>query len=89
MDHDGNGDGFMDMPKLRQYNLMHRWAYVSPRWISQLMLRGLHDEREGGQSRKHANAASSELLYSTSVKTNAMRCNGKTVLPLMPITTRQ
>lgn len=40
MDHDGNGDGFMDMPKLRQYNLMHRWAYVSPRWISQLLLRG-------------------------------------------------
>ena len=39
MDHDGNGDGFMDMPKLRQYNLMHRWAYVSPRWISQLMRR--------------------------------------------------
>ena len=70
MDHDGNGDGFMDMPKLRQYNLMHRWAYVSPRWISQLMLRGLHDEREGGQSRKHANDASSELLYSTLVKTN-------------------
>ena len=48
MDHDGNGDGFMDMPKLRQYNVMHRWAYVSPRWISQLMLRGLHDERNGG-----------------------------------------
>ena len=70
MDHDGNGDGFMDMPKLRQYNLMHRWAYVSPVWISQLMLRGLRDERDGGQSRKHANPASSESLYSTSVKTN-------------------
>lgn len=70
MDHDGNSDGFMDMPKLRQYNVMHRWAYVSPVWISQLMLRALRDERDGGQSRKHANPASSELLYSTSVKTN-------------------
>ena len=70
MDHDGNSDGFMDMPKLRQYNLMHRWAYVSPVWISQLMLRGLRDERDGGQSRKHANPVSSEPLYSTSVKTN-------------------
>ena len=70
MDHDGNSDGFMDMPKLRQYNLMHRWAYVSPVWISQLMLRGLRDERNGGQSQKHANPASSESLYSTSVKTN-------------------
>ena len=70
MDHDGNGDGFMDMPKLRQYNLMHRWAYVSPVWISQLMLRCLRDERDGGQSRKHVNPVSSESLYSTSVKTN-------------------
>ena len=70
LDHDGNGDGFMDMPKLRQYNLMHRWAYVSPRWISQLMLRGLHDEREGGQSKKHAERKSSTPLYNTSVKTN-------------------
>lgn len=70
MDHDGNGDGFMDMPKLRQYNLMHRWAYVSPRWISQLMLRGLHDERNGGQSRKHSATSMPEPLYTTSVKTN-------------------
>lgn len=70
MDHDGNSDGFMDMPKLRQYNLMHRWAYVSPVWISQLMLRGLRDERDGGQSRKHTNPVSSEPLYPTSVKTN-------------------
>ena len=70
-DHDGNADGFMDMPKLRQYNLMHRWAYVSPFWISQLMLRGLHDEREGGQSKKHASTASSEQpLYTTSTTTN-------------------
>ena len=70
MDHDGNYDGFIDMPKLRQYNIMHRWAYVSPRWISQLMVRALHDERNGGQSRKHAAADSAELPYSTSVKTN-------------------
>ncbi len=70
MDHDGNDDGFMDMPKLRQYNIMHRWAYVSPRWISQLMVRALHDERKGGQSLKHTNTDSAELPYSTSVKTN-------------------
>ena len=69
MDHDGNGDGFMDMPKLRQYNLMHRWAYVSPRWISQLLLRGLHDERRGGQSAKHT-TLSSAPLYATAVETD-------------------
>ena len=50
MDHDGNSDGFMDMPKLRQYNLMHRWAYVSPVWISQLMLRGFLSGNAPGSS---------------------------------------
>lgn len=49
-DHDGNGDGFMDMPKIRQYNMMHRWAYVSPKWISQLSLHFIKDERTSGQS---------------------------------------
>lgn len=52
-DHDGNGDGFMDMPKLRQYNLMHRWAYVAPDFISQLAIRLLKDERTGGMSSHH------------------------------------
>ena len=68
-EHDGNGDGFMDMPKLRQYNLMHRWAYVSPVWISQLSLRVLRDERNGGQSAKHRSGMT-EPLYTTSVETN-------------------
>lgn len=51
--HDGNGDGFMDMPQQRQYNIMHRWAYVSPRWISQLSLRLLRDDRHSGQHPHH------------------------------------
>ena len=68
-EHDGNGDSFMDMPKLRQYNLMHRWAYVSPGWISQLSLRILRDERNGGQSAKHSSGMT-EPLYTTSVETN-------------------
>ena len=69
-DHDGNNDGFMDMPKVRQYNVMHRWAYVSSDWISQLMLRILRDERSGGQSAKHASHDASSPLYTTSVRTN-------------------
>lgn len=49
-DHDSDGDGFMDMPKLRQVNGMWRMAYVSPVWISQLSLKGLYDERVSGMS---------------------------------------
>lgn len=75
MDHDGNDDGFMDMPKLRQYNLMHRWAYVSPVWISQLSARVLRDERIGGQSTHHTK--SDAPLYTTSVKTNRYEAQWK------------
>ena len=67
--HDGNDDGFMDMPQIRQYNLMHRWAYVSPGWISQLSMRVLRDERNGGQSASH-HADSTDPLYTTAVTTN-------------------
>ncbi|MDO4497127.1 MAG: TonB-dependent receptor [Bacteroidales bacterium] len=49
-DHDGNGDGFMDMPKVKQYNLMDRWCWKSRHWISQLSVRGLHEERLSGVS---------------------------------------
>lgn len=73
-EHDGNGDGFMDMPKVRQYNVMHRWAYVSPLWISQLSMRVLRDERTGGQSAKHAGSAP---LYSTHVSTNRYEAQWK------------
>lgn len=86
-DHDGNDDSFMDMPKLRQYNVMHRWAYVSPRWISQLMLRGLHDEREGGQSRKHADIFPRNRSILLLSGPTATRCNGRTDLRSMPTTT--
>lgn len=75
-DHDGNGDGFMDMPKIRQYNLMHRWAYVSPVWISQLMVRVLRDERTGGQSGKHGGSLT-EPLYTTMVNTDRIEAQWK------------
>lgn len=75
MDHDANGDGFMDMPKTRQYNVMHRWAYVSPLWISQLAMRVLRDEREGGQSVKHLGQGAER--YATSVTTNRYEAQWK------------
>lgn len=76
MDHDGNGDGFMDMPLVRQYNLMHRWAYVSPTWISQLSLRVLDDDRIGGQSAKHHTNVT-DSLYTTWVKTKRYEAQWK------------
>ena len=68
-DHDRGGDGFMDMPKLRQYNGMWRMAYVSPLWISQLSFKGLHDERQSGMSR-HAHQQDHMPLYGIDITAN-------------------
>lgn len=73
--HDGNGDGFMDMPKQRQWNVMHRWAYVSPLWISQLSMRVLRDERISGQ---HADHYIPDMpAYTTDVTTNRYEAQWK------------
>lgn len=48
--HDSNEDGFMDMPKIRQYNVMNKWAYSSEHYVSHLSLRLLRDDRKSGQA---------------------------------------
>lgn len=78
-DHDGNDDGFMDMPKLRQYNLMHRWAYVAPDFISQLSMRLLKDERVSGMSH-HGHNASSMPYYGIEVNTERYETQWKNAL---------
>lgn len=60
--HDQNMDRFVDMPKQRQWNVMPRIAYVAPRWISQLSVRALRDERESGQIGPHAEGLKSPYL---------------------------
>lgn len=47
--HDDNGDGFADMPKMRQGSLMSRWAYISDSYMFQAAVKGLNEHREGGQ----------------------------------------
>lgn len=75
-EHDGNGDGFMDMPRIRQYNAMNRWAYVSDSWISQLSVRVLRDERTSGMSR-HGHTDASIPYYGVSVTTNRYEAQWK------------
>lgn len=75
-DHDANGDGFLDMPKLRQYNVMHRWAYVSPGFISQMSARVLKDERDGGMTLHHAEK-DAVPHYSTTTRTDRYEAQWK------------
>ena len=78
--HDGNGDGFVDMPKQRQWNVMPRLAYVAPRWISQLFVRALHDERASGQIGHHAQLHS-ELPYVIGIETDRYEAQWKNGFP--------
>ena len=43
--HDGNGDGFADMPKVRQGSLMSRWAWLSDNYVFQALVKGLKEHR--------------------------------------------
>lgn len=56
--HDDNGDGFVDMPKVRQGSLQSRWAWLSDRYIFQASVKGLKEHREGGQISHHSSLTS-------------------------------
>jgi outer membrane cobalamin receptor len=46
---DRNGDGFRDLPKYQQVNLLNRWKYNSERFMGQFGVNYLKENREGGQ----------------------------------------
>lgn len=47
--HDGNHDGFADMPRVEQYNFRNRWAYMGDRYVFQASINFLRENRKGGQ----------------------------------------
>lgn len=55
-DHDGNGDGFADMPKVRQISAMPRVAYLGRNYVFQAAAKFLDERRRGGQTSHHRNA---------------------------------
>ncbi len=50
-EHDVNNDGFMDMPKFNQINVMNRWQYIDNEkgFVSFINLKFLNDEKETGE----------------------------------------
>ncbi|OYX23439.1 MAG: TonB-dependent receptor [Flavobacteriales bacterium 32-35-8] len=50
-EHDVNDDGFLDMPKFNQINIMNRWQYTNAEkgFVSFINLRFLNDEKQTGQ----------------------------------------
>ena len=69
--HDGNGDGFADMPKVRQVSLMSRWAWLSDNYVFQASVKGLKEHRESGQIGHHATESHPYLIDITNERYEA------------------
>ncbi|MBO7259444.1 MAG: TonB-dependent receptor [Paludibacteraceae bacterium] len=52
---DHNKDGFLDMPRVAQYNLIDRWYIKKGAYTGQIFARGLYETRKGGQIRTMEN----------------------------------
>lgn len=48
--HDANKDGFVDIPRVEQYNLWNRWAYMGDHYVFQAGFKALSENRNSGQS---------------------------------------
>ncbi|MDU8958067.1 MAG: TonB-dependent receptor, partial [Bacteroides sp.] len=48
--HDGNDDGFVDIPQVEQYNVWNRWAYMGDHYVFQAGFKALSESRTSGQA---------------------------------------
>ena len=55
--HDANGDGFLDLPLLEQFNFFNRWYYTRKNFISQLGIKVVHEARDRTWERNIARQA--------------------------------
>ena len=46
--HDGNDDGFVDIPQVEQYNVWNRWAYMGDHYVFQAGIKALSETRTSG-----------------------------------------
>lgn len=47
--HDSNDDGFVDIPRVEQYNVWNRWAYMGDHYVFQAGFKALSESRNSGQ----------------------------------------
>ena len=68
--HDGNKDGFLDMPEKTQYNVMNRWTFRNEMFFLQFGGKWIDEERRGGQGGHHFHGEESPLgLYEIGIDT--------------------
>lgn len=65
-EHDDNDDGFMDMPKTRQYNFLNRWHYKPGNGFdARLGINLLKEDRNGGQIDPNADGSRYDIGISS------------------------
>ncbi len=69
--HDGNDDGFVDMPKVRQFNVMPRIVYMGTDYVFQAALKVLDEKRDGGQT-EHGQIHHTTPLYKIGISTTRL-----------------
>ncbi|NBA87419.1 TonB-dependent receptor plug domain-containing protein [Emticicia sp. CRIBPO] len=74
---DNNGDGFLDLPKYDQVNILNRWKYSGERFMAQFGVKMLRDTRMGGQ-KGFESRGSTPGLYGFTNKTNRVEFFSKT-----------
>ena len=80
-DIDNNDDGFMDIPKTRQVNVLNRYKYQGEKFVSQIGINYLLDEKAGGQTGfGFKDDAASSSLYGFMNRTSRVEVFGKTGL---------
>lgn len=85
--HDDNNDGFMDLPRIKQFNGMNRWAYSSDKYMFQAGVKFLVENRLSGQDTRHGNhqAASGLEPYKINIDTRRWELFTKNAYFLDPI----
>lgn len=78
---DKNGDGFMDLPKGRQLNILNRYKYQGDKMVSQIGINVMKDEKAGGQlGFDFGDDFTTSSQYGFSNKTSRYEIFGKTGL---------
>ncbi|MDR1369577.1 MAG: TonB-dependent receptor, partial [Dysgonamonadaceae bacterium] len=67
---DVNDDGFLDSPLKHQFNIMNRWYYRNPKFISQTGVKFINESRTGGQKSDALPLTSPVPLYRTTMDVN-------------------
>ena len=73
---DHNHDGFLDMPKNTNVNLLNRWYVKTGDYTGQFLVRGLYDHRVGGLTKEATDAISPYAIDLNTYRIDGFMKNG-------------